>query len=90
MKLEPSHRVKTFGLAVVVLLSTIAAGGTWLDGSVPLDRVGGSVENPLANAEASVFVQSGGLVPDGVDDTASGEGDVRQAAAPNARAITVR
>ena len=80
MKIERAHRVKTFGLAVAVLLSAVAAGGTWLDDSVPLDPVVTLNETLSPTAEESMFVQSGGLVPDAGGD-AYGEGDVRQAAA---------
>jgi hypothetical protein len=75
MKIELAHRVKTFGLAVAVLLATVAAGGNWLDHSVPLDGVVTSTE-PLSPTEGeSQFVQSGGLVPDACSDADSAEGD---------------
>jgi hypothetical protein len=75
MNIELAHRVKTFGLAVAVLLATVAAGGNWLDHSVPLDGVATSTE-PLSQTEGeSQFVQSGGLVPDACGDADSAEGD---------------
>ena len=77
MNIELAHRVKTFGLAVAVLLATVAAGGNWLDHSVPLDGVATSTEPLSPTEEESQFVQSGGLVPDacGGAETAEGEGD---------------
>jgi len=75
MNIELAHRVKTFGLAVALLLATVAAGGNWLDHSVPLDGVTSSSE-PLPSTEGeSQFVQSGGLVPDACGDTDAAEGD---------------
>ena len=90
MKIERAHRVKTFGLAVAVLLSAVAAGGTWLDESVPLDAVTASTETVSPTADESMFVQSGGLVPDAAGEAVYGEPDVRQAAAGNSHLATVR
>jgi hypothetical protein len=80
MKLEPSHRLKTFGLAAAVLLSVLAAGTTWLDESVPMDTLLASAETAAPNADESVFVQSGGVVPDTDDEALSGQEAVRHAA----------
>lgn len=90
MEIERAHRVKTFGLAVALLLSAVAAGGTWLDESVPLDHAGVSTEPVSQTADESSFAQSGGLVPDAGGEAVYGEPDVRQAAAGHAQLATVR
>jgi hypothetical protein len=90
MKIELAHRVKTFGLAVAVLLATIAAGGNWLDHSVPLDGVVTSNETLSPKASESLFVQSGGLVPDACEDALNGENEERQADVANTHLATAR
>jgi len=90
MEIERAHRVKTFGLAVALLLSAVAAGGTWLDESVPLDPVGALTETVLPTADESSFAQSGGLVPDAGGEAVYDEPEVRQAAAGHAHLATVR
>jgi hypothetical protein len=90
MNIELAHRVKTFGLAVAVLLATVAAGGNWLDHSVPLDGVATSTE-PLSPTEGeSQFVQSGGLVPDACSEAVNGENEERQADAAETHLATAR
>jgi len=90
MNIELAHRVKTFGLAVAVLLATVAAGGNWLDHSVPLDGVTTSPETLSPKDGESQFVQSGGLVPDACSETFNCENGERQADTAETHLATAR
>jgi hypothetical protein len=90
MNIELAHRVKTFGLAVAVLLATVAAGGNWLDHSVPLDGVVTSNEALSPKASDSLFVQSGGLVPDTCSEACNSGNEERQADTAETHLATAR